>query len=40
MSAVAVDVLDENVGCVGLGREAIVANVDPGVADGKTIDVV
>lgn len=40
MSAVAIDVFDENVGSVGLGAEAIIANIYPGVADCETIDVV
>jgi len=40
MRAVAVDVLDENIGGVGLGGEAIVADVDPCVADREAINVI
>jgi hypothetical protein len=40
MCAIAVDILDENVGCVGLRTEAIVANIDPGVSDSEAVDVV
>ena len=38
--AIAVDILDENVGCVGFRTEAIITNIDPGVSDSETIDVV
>ncbi len=38
--AIAVDVLDENICCVGLRTEAIVTNIDPCVSDSETIDVV
>lgn len=36
---VAVHVVDVNVCCVALGREAVVANVDPGSLDGDVLDV-
>jgi hypothetical protein len=40
VGAVAVDVGDEDVGGVGLGGEAVVANVNPGVANGQAVHVV
>lgn len=40
VGTVAVDVGDEDVGGVGLGREAVIANVNPGVADGQAVHVV
>ena len=40
MGVVAPEVLHEDVGRVGLGREAIISNIDPGVQDGQTIQVV
>lgn len=40
MCAVAVDVLDQDVGGVGFGAEAIIANVDPCVADREAVNVV
>lgn len=40
MGAVAVDVGDEDVGGVGLGGEAVIANVNPGVAHGQAVHVV
>lgn len=40
MGSVAVDVGDEDVGGVGLGGEAVIANVNPGVAHGQSVHVV
>jgi hypothetical protein len=40
VGAVAVDVGDEDVGGVGLGGEAVISNVNPGVANGQTVHVV
>lgn len=40
MTAVAVDVTDENVGGVWLGTEAVIANVYPGVAHCEAVYVV
>lgn len=37
--AVAPEVLDEDVGCIGLGGEAVVTDVDAGIGDGQAIDV-
>lgn len=39
MGVVAPQVLDEDVGGVWLGREAVVSNVDTSVQDGETIQV-
>ena len=39
MGIVAPQVLHENVGCVGLGREAIIADVDAGVGHGQAVHV-
>ena len=40
MCAVAIDVLDEDIGGVGFGAEAIITNVDPGIANSQPINVV
>lgn len=39
VGVVAPEVLHENVGGVGLGREAIVSNVDSGVGDAESVHV-
>lgn len=39
MGIVAPQVLHENVGCVGLGREAVIADVDAGVRHAQTVHV-
>jgi hypothetical protein len=39
MGIVAPQVLHENVGCIGLGREAIIANVDPGIRNPQPVDI-
>jgi hypothetical protein len=39
VGAVTPEVFDEDVGCVGLGGEAVVADVDAGVCYGQAIDV-
>ncbi len=39
MAAVAPEVLDKDVGCVGLGREAVVAVVHASVCHGEAVDV-
>lgn len=39
MSAVTPEILDEDVGSVGLGAKAVIANIDTGVGHSKTIDV-
>jgi hypothetical protein len=40
VGVVAPQVLDENVGCVWLGGETIISNVDTGVQDGEAIKVI
>lgn len=40
VGAVAVEILDVDVGGVWLGREAIIANVDPCVGDAESVNVV
>lgn len=40
MSAVAVYVRDEDVRGVGFRTEAVVSDVDPGIANGQTIHIV
>lgn len=40
VGAVAVDVGDEDVGGVGLGGEAVVTNVNPGIANGQAVHIV
>lgn len=40
MSVVAPEVLDEDVGCVRLGREAVIANIDAGVCHTETVHIV
>lgn len=39
MGIVAPQVLHENVGCVGLGRETVVADIDAGVGHTETVHV-
>jgi hypothetical protein len=39
MCAVAPEIFDEDVGCVGFGREAVVADVDAGICHGQPVDV-
>ena len=39
VGAVAPKVLDEDVGGVGLGREAVIADIDAGVCYGEAVDV-
>lgn len=39
VGVVAPQVLHENVGGVGLGREAVIANIDPSVGHAKTVDI-
>lgn len=40
MCPIAVDVLDQNVGGVWFGTEAVVTDVHPGIADCETIYIV
>lgn len=37
--AIAPEIFDEDIGCVGFGGEAVVADVDAGVGHGQTVDV-
>lgn len=39
MGIVTPQVLHENVGCVGLGREAVIADIDAGIGHAETVDV-
>ena len=39
MGIVAPQVLHENVGCVWLGGEAVIADIDPGIGHTETIHV-
>ena len=40
MSSIAVDVGDEDVRGIGFGTETIIADIDPGIANGQTVHVV
>lgn len=39
VGVVAPEILHKDVGCVGLGREAIVSNLDSGVGDAESVNV-
>lgn len=39
MSTVAPQVLHEDIGGIGLGREAVVAHVHPGVGDAEAVNI-
>jgi hypothetical protein len=39
VSAITPEVLDKDIGGVGLGGKAIVTDIDTGIGDGKTIDI-
>lgn len=40
MSVVAPEVLNKDVSRVGLGREAVIANVDAGIGDAEPVHIV